>query len=63
MSHHGHLECIDVEGSDLPVAADVVDEFDKAVKPKHPRDNQHEDHKCIVSDTVGENIYLYDLKM
>lgn len=25
LSHHGHLECVDVEGSDLQVAADVVD--------------------------------------
>ncbi len=31
LSHHGHLECVDVEGSDLPVAADVVDEFDQAM--------------------------------
>lgn len=31
LTHHGHLERVDVEGPDLPVAADVVDEFDEAV--------------------------------
>lgn len=55
-SHHGHLECVDVEGSDLPVAADIVDEFDKAMKPEHPGDDEHEDHKCTVLYTAGENI-------
>lgn len=31
LAHHGHLEGVNIEGSDLPVAADIVDEFDKAM--------------------------------
>ena len=48
LSYHSHLEGADIEGSDFPVTADVIDEFDQPMKPEHPRDHQHKDHKCIV---------------
>lgn len=63
LSHHGHLERIDVKGSDLPVAANVVNELDETVKPEHPGNNQHEHHKCIVTDAARENILLIKLRM
>lgn len=31
LTHHSHLERVNVEGPDLPVAANIVDEFDEAV--------------------------------
>ena len=51
-SHHGHFEAFGVEGSDFPVAADIVDELHQSVQPEHPRDDQHKDHKRVVTDTV-----------
>lgn len=39
ISHHGHLQSIDVEGADLPIAADVVYEFDKSVEPEDSGDD------------------------
>lgn len=54
LPHHGHLECVDVERPDLPVTANVIEEFDQAMQPKHSRDDQNKYHKGIVSDTEKE---------
>ena len=50
-SHHGHLESVGVEGSDLPVTAHVVDELDEAMQPEHAGDHQHKHHQSVVTDT------------
>lgn len=47
---------MDVEWPDLPVATNIVEEFDEPVQPKHSRDNQDEDHKCIVSNPAQANM-------
>lgn len=44
---------MNVEGSDLPVAAHVVDEFHQAMEPKHAGDHQHKDDKRVVSNAAG----------
>lgn len=49
-THHRHLESVDVEGADLPVATDIVNKFDETVEPEDSRDNQDEDDCHIVTD-------------
>lgn len=56
LPHHAHLEGISIEGSDFPVAADIVHKLHQAVQPENPRDYQHEDHKCIVPNAGGGNV-------
>lgn len=51
-THHGHLESVDVERTDLPVATDVVNKFDEPVEPEDSRNNQDEDDGHIVTDAV-----------
>lgn len=53
-THHWHLEGIDIKRSDFPVTADIVDELDQTMKPKHSRNDQDENHENIFLDAKIE---------
>lgn len=46
-SHHGDAQSMQVEGVDLPVAANVIDELDKPVDPEDTSDDQDGDEGAI----------------
>lgn len=52
-SHHGDAQSMQVEGVDLPVAANVIDELDKPVDPEDTSDDQNGDERAIFLNPGG----------
>lgn len=52
-SHHGDAQSMQVEGVDLPVAANVIDELDKPVDPEDTSDDQDGDEGAIFLNSDG----------
>lgn len=46
-SYHGDAQSMQVEGVDLPIAANVIDEFDKSVDPEDTSNDQDGDKGAI----------------
>lgn len=46
-SHHGDAQSMQIEGVDLPVAANVIDELDKPVDPEDTSNDQDGDEGAI----------------
>lgn len=53
-SHHGDAQSMQVEGVDLPVAANIIDELDKPVDPEDTSDDQDGDEGAIFLNPGGE---------
>ena len=51
-TYHGDFEGIDVERVNLPVAANVVDKFDKPVDPENPSYHQDADEEAVCLDSA-----------
>lgn len=56
LSHHGDAEGVQVEGVDLPVAANVIDELDEPVDPEDGGDDQDGDEGAIFLNPGGEKV-------
>lgn len=54
-AHHGDAQSMQVEGVDLPVAANVIDELDKPVDPEDTSDDQNGDERAIFLNPGGVN--------
>lgn len=52
-SHHGDAQSMQVEGVDLPVAANVIDELDKPVDPEDTSDDQNGNERAIFLNPGG----------
>lgn len=53
-TYHGDFEGIDVERVNLPVAANVVDKFDKSVDPENPSYHQDADKEAVCLDSASK---------
>lgn len=55
-TYHGDSEGIDVERVNLPVAANVVDKFDKSVDPENPSYHQDADEEAVCLDSARKKV-------
>lgn len=55
-TYHGDSEGIDVEGVNLPIAANVVDKFDKSVNPENPSYHQDADEEAVCLDSAKKKV-------
>lgn len=53
-SHHGDAQSMQVEGVDLPVAANVIDELDEPVNPEDTSNDEDGDKGAIFLNPGGE---------
>ena len=53
-TYHGDFEGIDVERVNLPIAANVVDKFDKSVDPENPSYHQYADEEAVCLDSASK---------
>lgn len=53
-TYHRDFEGIDVERVNLPVAANVVDKFDKSMDPENPSYHQDADEEAVCLDSASK---------